>query len=71
MKEKIYVFEYGREEWSGWKNDNCDTVRAATVQEAMNKFNENHRGEHTEIRRITWSFIDRIEAPEDCFGGMA
>lgn len=71
MKEKVYLIQYGREEWSGWKNDNCDTVRAADVQKAISKFKEMHKGQNTEIRRITIEIIERIEAPEDCFGGMA
>ena len=74
---KIYIIEYGRQEWSGWKEDNADTVRGADAQEAVSKFKENHKGENTQIRNI-WCLdkigkriIDRIEAPEDCFGGMA
>ena len=77
MKEEIFIIEFGREEWSGWKEDNCDTIRAATAQEAVSRLKTAHRGEKTEIRniwrldRIGRRIINRIEAPEDCFGGMA
>ena len=77
MKDKVYIIAYGRMEWSGRKEDNADTIRGTDAQDAVRKFKQNHRGEYTQIRQIYSldgigrKIIERIEAPEDCFGGMA